>query len=302
MDPIRTQKPYPPLSKTWARIQSWLNKEYPELGDTLNYGILPQDLSDIEMHLGFPLPAVVRESYLCVDGQEAESAAGCSEGLFFGLKLLPLESVLEEWSFWREVDHDPTTGANPSLVCSMQSIPPNWIRKAYSQRGWIPLIADKVGNYIGVDLSPAVQGQVGQVIVFGRDFDTKVVLWKGDGPTGWAKWLASFVEELEAGDSFEIGINDDSEGSEDELGYESYFYDGKGRGEGVGDVGSGGGLRLIGEYKGWNVLEAWADRSLRKWHQAGVITDADLVPLGESPNYNKHVVCMRQLRKLSLTR
>jgi hypothetical protein len=112
-----------------------------------------------------------------------------------------------------------------------------------------------------------------------------VVLWRGDGPTGWAKWLASFAEELETGESFEIGNNDDSEGSEDELGYEGYFYDGKGRGEGVGDVGSGGGLRLTGEYKGWNVLEAWADRSLRKWHQAGVITDADLVPLEDhQPN------------------
>jgi cell wall assembly regulator SMI1 len=284
MDSVQTRTPYPPLSKTWARIQNFLNKEYPELGDTLNYGILPQDLSDIEIQLGFALPAVIRESYLCVDGQEAESSAGCSEGLFFGLKLLPLESVLEEWSFWREVDHDPMTGANPALVSSMQSIPPNWVKKAYSQRGWIPLIADKVGNYVGVDLSPAERGQVGQVIVFGRDFDTKVVLWRGDGPTGWAKWLASFAEELETGEGFEIGNNDDSEGSEDELGYEGYFYDGKGRGEGTGDLGSGGGLRLTGEYKGWNVLEAWADRSLRKWHHAGVVTDADLVPLEELPS------------------
>jgi cell wall assembly regulator SMI1 len=154
MDSIQTRTPYPPLSKTWARIHNWLNREYPELGDTLNYGILPQDLSDIEVQLGLALPAVVRESYLCVDGQEAESAAGCSEGLFFGLKLLPLESVLEEWKFWREVDHDPMTGANAALVDSMQSIPPNWVTKAYSQRGWIPLIADKVGNYIGIDLTP----------------------------------------------------------------------------------------------------------------------------------------------------
>ena len=237
------------------------------------------------MQFGFGLPAVVRESYLCVDGQEAESAAGCSEGLFFGLKLLPLESVLEEWRFWREVDHDPTTGANQALVESMQSIPPNWIRKAYSQRGWIPLIADKAGNYVGVDLCPGDRGQVGQVIVFGRDFDTKVVLWRGDGPTGWAMWLASFAEELENGDIFEIGNNEGSEGSEDELGYESYFYDGKGRGhgDGGGDTGAGEALRLTGEYKGWNVLEAWADRSLRKWHEAGIITDADLMPMAEMP-------------------
>lgn len=282
MDPLHTNlfpnSPYPPLSQTWARIRAWLSREYPELGDTLNYGILPLDLSEIERQFGFALPAVVRQSFLCVDGQEAESAAGCSEGLFFGLTLLPLETVLEEWKFWREVDDDPNTGSNSILRESMQSIPPGWVKKSYSQRGWIPLIADKAGNYVGVDLNPAESGSVGQVIVFGRDFDTKVVLWKGDGPTGWAKWLASFVEELEIGEGFEIGASEASDGSEDDVGYESYFHDGSRRGQGDGgDTGSGGGLRYTGEYRGWNVLEVWADRSLRKWHEAGVISDAESV-------------------------
>ena len=287
MDPLHTpyspNGSYPPLSKTWARIRSWLSREYPELGDTLNYGILPQDLTQLELQFGFALPAVVRESYLCVDGQEAESAAGCPEGLFFGLTLLPLESVLQEWRFWREVDLDPTTGASESLRQSMQSIPPGWVRKEYSQRGWIPLIADKAGNYLGVDLNPGESGSIGQVIVFGREFDTKVVLWKGEGITGWANWLASFVEELESGEGFEIGANDASEGSEDELGYESYFYDGNGRGQGDGggDNGSGGGLRYTGDYRGWNVLEAWADRSMRKWYDAGMISDSALDPIEE---------------------
>jgi cell wall assembly regulator SMI1 len=235
------------------------------------------------MAFGFDLPAVVRESYLAVDGQEAESSAGCPEGLFFGLTLLPLEDVLEEWRFWRDVDEDPTTGANPRLQEVMRSLPPNWIRLQYSQRGWIPLIADKAGNYIGVDLNPAEGGSVGQVIVFGRDFDTKVVLWKGDGPAGWAKWLASFVDDLENGDGFEIGQpNDQSEGSEDGVGYESYFYDGNGRGQGDGggESGTGGGLRFTGEYRGWSPLEAWADRSVRKWYEAGAIPD--LSPIEQS--------------------
>ena len=189
--------------------------------------------------------------------------------------------MLEEWRFWREVDDDPTTGANLRLRDMMQSIPPQWVRKDYSQRGWIPLIADKAGNYIGIDLNPGKGGAVGQVIVFGRDFDTKVVLWKGDGPAGWATWLASFVEELESGEGYEIGLgNDASEGSEDDVGFESYFYDGSGRGQGDGggDSGTGGGLRLTGEYRGWSVLEAWADRSVRKWYEAGVIPDSPSLP------------------------
>jgi len=264
-----------PLADSWARIKAWLNREYPELADTLNYGILPNDLAHIESQFGFPLPQVLRDSYLICNGQEPESAAGCSDGLFFGLRLLPLEDVYDEWRFWRQVDSDPATGANQALKQLMHSIPPNWVRKQYSLAGWIPLIADRAGNYIGVDLNPAQGGHVGQVIVFGRDFDTKVVLWRGDGPSGWANWLAAFADELDSGDSFELGPQQVSDDSEDELGYESYFYDGKGRGhgDGGGDSGAISSLRLTGEYKGWNVMDAWADRSLRRWHQAGLITD-----------------------------
>jgi cell wall assembly regulator SMI1 len=269
--------PFPPLQLTWNRLRTWFASEYPELGDTLNYGILPQDLQQIEMSFGFTLPQAIRDSYFCADGQEAESAAGCSEGLFFGLTLLPLEEVLDEWRFWREVDDDPATGANSKLRGLMDSIPPGWIRREYSSRGWIPLVADKAGNYLGVDLNPGEGGSVGQVIVFGRDFDTKVVMWRGDGPHGWAKWLAGFADDLESGDGFELGAGNDSEGSEDSVGYESYFYDGNGRGQGDGGGDSGaGGMRLTGEYKGWNVLEAWADRSVRKWQQAGIIPTPEL--------------------------
>ncbi|KAI0636779.1 hypothetical protein C8Q77DRAFT_1094587 [Trametes polyzona] len=271
---------YPPLSNTWNRLRQWLEREYPELGDTLNYGILPQDLAQLEMAFGFSLPAPVRESYLCVDGQEPESAAGCSEGLFFGLTLLPLEDVLEEWRFWREVDDDPATGANPALRELMQSIPPGWVRREYSCRGWIPLVADKAGNYLGIDMNPGEGGAVGQVIVFGRDFDTKVVMWRGDGPAGWAKFLAGFVEDLESGEGFELGSGaEGSEGSEDSVGYNSYFFDGVGGGQGDtgGDAGTGG-LRLAGEYKGWPVLEAWADRSVRRWIDAGIVPENIMQP------------------------
>lgn len=269
---------YPPLAHTWKRLQLWLSREYPELGDTLNYGILPEDLANIEMQLGFALPPAVRESFLVVDGQEAESSAGCSEGLFFGLSLLPLDEVLDEWRFWREVDDDPATGANSRLLESMQSIPPNWVRHQYSQRGWIPLVADKAGNYIGVDLNPGDGGAPGQVIVYGRDFDTKVVLWRGDGPGGWGKWLASFAEELEQGETYEMGAGNESEGSEDGVGYESYYHDGTGggQGDGGGDSSARVGLRLTGEYRGWNVMDAWADRSIRRWFEAGVISEADV--------------------------
>lgn len=65
--------PFPPLNQTWARLRAWLAGEYPELGDTLNYGILPLDLQQIEMSFGFALPQAIRDSYLCVDGKAVAS-------------------------------------------------------------------------------------------------------------------------------------------------------------------------------------------------------------------------------------
>ncbi|KAF8328885.1 uncharacterized protein EI90DRAFT_3125625 [Cantharellus anzutake] len=288
---------YPPLDKTWARIRAWLLNEYTELGDTLNYGILPESLAEIETKLGFQLPKAVRDSYLIVDGQEAESSAGCSEGLFFGLHFLPLEEVLAEWRFWREVDDDPATGANSQIRAAMQTIPVDWIRKEYSSRGWIPLISDKVGNYIGIDINPGPKGSAGQVIVFGRDFDTKIVLWNGNGQHGWARWLASFAEELEGGEGFEVrgpdGDNSD-DGSEDSIGYEGYFNGGVSGGKG--DTGGPGGLRFTGEYKGWNAIEVWADRSYKAWYEAGLVPEGpddegttEVPSSSAAPNQNESV-------------
>jgi hypothetical protein len=156
----------------------------------------------------------------------------------------------------------------------MLSVPTGYIRQEYSQRGWFPLVTDKAGNYLGVDLNPDEFGTVGQVIVFGRDFDMKVVMWKAEGDSGWGRWLASFADELEGGEGFEVGGGDSSEGSDDGIGYESYFFDGSGSNTGEGgSKKGGGGLHLTGEYRGWPVLEAWADRSYRRWKDAGLIRD-----------------------------
>ena len=131
-----------------------------------------------------------------------------------------------------------------------------------------------MGNYLGVDLMPDPQGgSVGQVIVFGRDFDTKVVIYGCDGQDGWAKFLQLVADELEAGTTFQLEPPSDSDGEEDTIGYQSYFTGGT-----SGALGGGGdragepnaGFFLIGEYRNWPVLECWADRSVQRWDAAGL--------------------------------
>lgn len=243
-----------------------------------------------------PLPSSVRESYLCADGQDVDG--GRTEGLFFGLALLPLEDVLSEWTFWRSVEADPATGANPRLNATMGSYPQRFIKKLYVSRGWLPLISDRAGNYIGVDLDPGPKGEWGQVIIWGRDFDNKCVLWRGEGEGGWGRWFESWITDLENGEGWELEDTNEStvspapsvsararrrlrvdrpcyrapQGSEDDVGYSTYFHDptsGRSGGDVYGD--GSGGLRMTGEYRGWAVLEAVWDKSVKQWDAAGLL-------------------------------
>lgn len=297
---------YPPMRHTWNRIRKWCRKNYPEISDTLNWPCTEEALDELEMTIGYALPTCVRESYLNYDGQELESNQSCQDGLFFGAALLSLDQIAEEWKFWRSVDEDPETAANPQVRNLMASCPHKWIRAEYSCRGWIPLITDHAGNYIGVDLSPhpAGGGAPGQVIIFGRDFDTKVVCWKGEGAGGWGRFLQTFADELEAGEFWTL--EEPSVGSDDEedmIGYESYFSGGgAGASQGGGDrAGEGAaGFRLTGEYKGWPVLEAWADRSVRLWESVGLAPGKPVGNPNPPQQPQPQVVVDRQAQRLSV--
>ena len=63
---------------------------------------------------------------------------------------------------------------------------------AYINSRWIPLTADGSGNHIGLDLDPWPRGRVGQVILFGRDEDVKVVLAESLGK--FLEWIAGLLE------------------------------------------------------------------------------------------------------------
>lgn len=179
---------------------------------------------------------------------------------------------MREWAFWRYAEDDPTVGGNPAILATMASVPPQWIKTVYACKGWVPLLSDRTGNYVGVDLDPGPNGSLGQVIVFGRDFDRKCVLWMGDGEGGWGKWLAAFVDELQSGEGWEADKTASSD-EEEEIGYNSYNGGGT-----YGEAGSG--LRLAGQYRGWSVLEAWWDRSVRKWESLGLGLDIEEVERG----------------------
>ncbi|KAG6017476.1 hypothetical protein E4U43_001076, partial [Claviceps pusilla] len=226
--------PAPPVRYSWQRIDSWAEEHYPELWDQLGEGATPNDLNDLEHQLDCSLPQDVRESLMVHDGQER---GGRPTGIIFGSMLMDCEEIVQEWETWRRVNQQyllETTTAKPttpskafggsseassskqpptarpsssssagdgewrqSLLARQGSVPPNSVQKAYAHAGWIPLVRDWGGNNLAVDLAPGPNGRWGQVILFGRDYDTKYVIARS-----WGAFLALVADDLNSGKWF----------------------------------------------------------------------------------------------------
>lgn len=226
--------PAPPVRYSWQRIDAWAEEHYPELWDQLGEGATPNDLNDLEHQLDCSLPQDVRESLMVHDGQER---GGRPTGIIFGSMLMDCEEIVQEWETWRRVNQQyllETTTAKPttpskafggsseassskqpptarpsssssagdgewrqSLLARQGSVPPNSVQKAYAHAGWIPLVRDWGGNNLAVDLAPGPNGRWGQVILFGRDYDTKYVIARS-----WGAFLALVADDLNSGKWF----------------------------------------------------------------------------------------------------
>ncbi|EMG45612.1 hypothetical protein SBY92_004893 [Candida maltosa Xu316] len=234
------QPPLPSIDSLWDRIEYWIEQEYPELEDNLNDGVTTADLNEFiqDLQIGNTrnLPDDFRQFYKRHDGQ---LRGGKPTGLIMGLVLLDLEAIIEEKMLWTKVaqrletqyymtqhqkrqenvtkegsssnsnSNNGPTGINNSFIANQRSVPPNSIQPYYYHKGWVILLKDNIGNQVAMDLSPGPNGQWGQIILFGRDFDTKLVI-----ASSLQEFIFSFVTDLEQG-NFQI----DSSEYQEQLGF-----------------------------------------------------------------------------------
>ena len=224
--------PPPPVAHSWKRIDAWADENYPELFDQLCQGATNNDLNELEHQLDCSLPQEVRESLMIHDGQER---GGTPTGIIFSGMLMDCEEIVQEWNNWRKVNQEflsdaaaarpplptvpsnvhagsneassskvappPVTTSNGNWRRDLQQkqscIPPNSIQKVYAHPAWIPLVRDWGGNNLAVDLAPGPAGKWGQIILFGRDYDTKYVVARS-----WAAFLALVSDDLRSGKWF----------------------------------------------------------------------------------------------------
>lgn len=170
----------------WARFERVL----PKLGIadvSLAPGASHAAIEAFEKRMNLALPGEVSEFFRAHDGQTS-AKAGLAAGFYF-VALSEAQKLMEDWAATREHLGDGIKDLDRS--CS--SRPPKMIQRKYSVAGWVPLLRDNEGNAVGVDLQPATNGSVGQIINFGRDEEEKFVLFPS--VTDLLDWLATELDE-----------------------------------------------------------------------------------------------------------
>lgn len=184
--PVGTAKPMleEDITPVLARLDAWYAANLPLPQHGFNPPATEAQIDEFEQLIGLNVPQSFRDLYRWHDGETDEL-----RGHIYGLPLLPLERVLAEHQLWKDVlegfDGDP-------YVISGGSWPEGAVDPAYINPAWVPLTHDGGGNSIGLDLDPWPAGRVGQVIIFGRDEEVKVVLAESLGQ--FLEWVAGLLE------------------------------------------------------------------------------------------------------------
>jgi len=166
------------MREQWEQIERILRTHscLDQIG--LRQGTSCDKIAAVESHLGVNFPDSLRTFLAIHDGQDGRA------GLVGGEQLLSAEQIQREWDVWRSLEE---AVMNADCADFMASHPKGVIKPVYTNRAWVPLTKDWGGNHIGLDFDPDGQGTVGQVIRFGRDQDTKLLV---------AKSFEAFVEKL----------------------------------------------------------------------------------------------------------
>lgn len=137
-------------------------------------------------------------SFLSVcDGQGNNSVVD----IYFGFFAMPAHDIvlavesLNEVRVTCEDDYDENhwTSYPQDTIC----------RTVYSER-WFPFGSDFCGNYLGVDFAPGPNGKLGQVIIFGRDIDERVVI--ADSLLKFERWLIEIIDSRQYSIEKQVGF------------------------------------------------------------------------------------------------
>lgn len=173
------------MEEVWQRIDLWLQANTPQIFETLQSGASDAGIAEFETILSIKLPEDVKASYRIHNGQFAYSLD--EKGLIEGREFLSLERIRDEWEVWKELlDSEQFEGC--------ESEPDLGIRNDWWNDKWIPITYDGAGNHDCLDLDPADDGTVGQIITMWHDSSDREMV-----ASSLRQWLQKYADGLESG-------------------------------------------------------------------------------------------------------
>jgi cell wall assembly regulator SMI1 len=172
------------IAPVLARLDAWYAANLAPDRYVFNPPATDAEIDAFEDLVGIRMPGSYRQLYRWHDGENDDRW-----GHLYGLPLLPLKHAGADWKVWKRTLAG--FGGNPYLIAG-GAWPEGAVDPAYTNPRWIPLTNDGSSGHIGLDFDPWPGGRVGQVILFGRDEDVKVVLAESLGQ--FLSWTADLLE------------------------------------------------------------------------------------------------------------
>lgn len=172
------------IAPVLARLDAWYAANLAADKYVFNPPATDEQIDAFERLVGFRMPRSYRQLYRWHNGEN-----GDRWGHIYGLPLLTLEQAAADWKAWTRTLAE--FGGNRYAIPG-GAWPEGAVDPAYTNPAWIPLTNDGSSGHIGLDFDPWPGGRVGQVILFGRDEDVKVVLAESLGR--FLEWVAGLLE------------------------------------------------------------------------------------------------------------
>jgi cell wall assembly regulator SMI1 len=172
------------IAPVLARLDAWYAAHLETDKYVFNPPATDVQLDAFEKLVGVKVPRSYRQLYRWHDGENDDRW-----GHIYGLPILPLQRAADDWQQWKRTL--AAFGGNAYPVRG-GSWPTEAVDPAYTNPAWIPLTSDGSSGNIGLDFDPWPNGRIGQVILYGRDEDVKVVLAESLGQ--FFAWIAGLLE------------------------------------------------------------------------------------------------------------
>ncbi|WP_421808687.1 SMI1/KNR4 family protein [Flagellimonas sp.] len=167
-----------PMVNYWNTYKEHLREKLPLYYSRLNTPATAAEIGELESFIKTELPKDFKTLYGINNGEDESWYVG---GVLCGMRMLTISQITNTLQELKEIEDE--YDFNSEWIGEI--IPEGTIKPGHFYNKWIPVFSDDNGNYIGLDLTPDLNGKYGQIINFGAEEYDHFVM---------ANTLAEFIE------------------------------------------------------------------------------------------------------------